>query len=128
MEGKKIVIVEQDGFEPFNRAKLLNIGMLESEDIAVNQILIDSKAWSKNFRSSIFTDWFQIFTSFSKFFRKQYKQKIVLKNYKHLRTNLFLKKDFPNLKEFKFPGEYYETLKTINQEELKKIWYDENEI
>ena len=91
-----------DRFDVFKREKI-TIGMLESEDIAVNQILIDSKAWSKNFRSSIFTDWFQIFTSFSKFFRKQYKQKIVLKNYKQLRTNLFLKKEFrESFRNFQF--------------------------
>ena len=91
-----------DHFDVFKREKI-TIGMLESEDIAVNQILVDSKAGSKNFRSSIFTDWFQIFTSFSKFFRKQYKQKIVLKNYKHLRTSLFLKKEFKeSVRNFQF--------------------------
>ena len=91
-----------DRFDVFKREKI-TIGMLESEDIAVNQILIDSKAWSKNFRSSIFTDWFQIFTSFSKFFRKQYKQKIILKNYKQLRTDLFLKKEFKeSVRNFQF--------------------------
>lgn len=31
LQGRKIVIVEQDGFEPFNRAKLLNIGFLETQ-------------------------------------------------------------------------------------------------
>ena len=43
-------------------------------------------------------------------------------------TQLLYKKDFPNLKELVFPRKYYETLRTINQEDQQKIWYDENEI
>ena len=68
--------------------------MLESENIGIQQILRDSQKWAKNFRINILTNWFQIFTSFSKFFRKIFKYKNFLSRYKKIRGNLFFNQQF----------------------------------
>ena len=59
---------ELNKFEIFQKEKV-SIGMLESEDIGVHQILRDSQKWNKNFRTNTLINWYQIFTSFSKFFQ-----------------------------------------------------------
>lgn len=74
--------------------KKISIGMLESENIGIQQILRDSQKWAKNFRINILTNWFQIFTSFSKFFRKIFKYKNFLSRYKKIRGNLFFNQQF----------------------------------
>lgn len=83
--------------------KFFLIGMLDSEDIAVHQILRDSKKWTQNFRSNILTIWYQIFASFSRFFRRIFKQKIILSKYKHLRADIFLTKEITeSVRNFQF--------------------------
>jgi len=76
----------------FFHRKKVTVGMLESEVIGIHQVLRGSEKWCKNFRSNILTTWFQTFTSFSKFFRKLFKYKIVLHKYKNLKRGLFLTK------------------------------------
>jgi hypothetical protein len=86
----------------FQKKKIF-IGMLESEDTAVHQILRDSRKWTKKFQSSILTTWFQIFTSFSRFFRKVFKQKIILSKYKNLRADIFLTNEITeSIRNFQF--------------------------
>lgn len=74
--------------------KKISIGMLESENIGIQQILRDSQKWTKNFRTNILTNWFQIFTSFSKFFRKISKHKNFVSRYKKVRGDLLCNKQF----------------------------------
>lgn len=70
--------------------KNISIGMLESEDIGVHQMLRDTKRWTNSFKANVLTNWYQIFTSFSKCFRGLLKKNINSSKYNDLRLNLFL--------------------------------------
>lgn len=74
--------------------------MLESENIGIQQVLRDSGKWIKNFRTNILTNWFQLFTSFSKFFRKIFKHKNFLSKYKVVREDFFPKKKVHRISAF----------------------------
>jgi len=85
-------------FQLFQKKKI-SIGMLESENIGIQQILKDSGKWIKNFRTNILTNWFQLFTSFSKFSRKIFKHKNFLSKYMDMRKEFFPKKKFTKFME-----------------------------
>ena len=86
---------ELNKFEIFQKEKV-SIGMLESEDIGVHQILRDSQKWNKNFRTNTLINWYQIFTSFSKFFRKLINHKTFISRYKGVKKSINLTKNFIN--------------------------------
>jgi len=78
------------GISKFFQRKKITIGMLESEDIGIHQIIRSSHRWSRDFRSNILTNWCQTFTSFSKFFRTLLEFKLILSNYKNLKEKMIL--------------------------------------
>ena len=117
-------------FQLFQKKKI-SIGMLESENIGIQQILKDSGKWIKNFRTNILTNWFQLFTSFSKFSRKIFKYKNFLSKYKDIRKEFFSKKQstkFIDLLHFEKNGSNFDLILLYFLNILKLIIRVENDL
>ena len=117
-------------FQLFQKKKI-SIGMLESENIGIQQILKDSGKWIKNFRTNILTNWFQLFTSFSKFSRKIFKQKNFLPKYRNMREEFFSKKKstkFVELLNFEKKGPNFDLILLYFLNILKLVIHIEKDL
>jgi len=105
--------------------------MLESENIGIQQVLRDSGKWIKNFRTNILTNWFQLFTSFSKFSRKIFKQKNFLPKYRNMREEFFSKKKstkFVELLNFEKKGPNFDLILLYFLNILKLVIHIEKDL